>query len=285
MSRTVAIVSKPAKPELFQIAPQLIEWFRSRNYRVILDSVTAMYVAADNPVERTQIANHNPNFVIVLGGDGTLLSAARAVSHADVPILGVNLGSLGFLTEIPVAELYTTLQSVDNGDFSTESRSMLHVELMRDGESMASLEALNDAVINKTALARLVDFDLYIDKTFVSGYKADGVIISTPTGSTAYSLAAGGPILMPSVDGFVIAPVCPHSLTHRPLVVRDSLEVEVVIRNVAEEAFLSIDGQVGMPVLTGDRLVCRKSLHRVKLIRMRKTFFEILRTRLAWGQR
>jgi NAD+ kinase len=223
--------------------------------------------------------------VVVLGGDGTLLSAARAVARANVPILGVNLGSLGFLTEVPLGELYETLEAVDQNRCAFEKRSMLHCDLFRDGQIAASYEALNDAVANKTAIARLVSFDLYLDQVFVSNYKADGVIISTPTGSTAYSLAAGGPILMPSVDAFVINPVCPHSLTHRPLVVRDSIEICLVVQSAGEEAFLSIDGQVGLPLQDGDRILCRRSQHQTTLLRMRKTFFDVLRTKLKLGMR
>jgi NAD+ kinase len=222
---------------------------------------------------------------VVLGGDGTLLSAARAVASTDVPIIAVNLGSLGFLTEVPLSELYTTLDAVDAGECPLETRSMLRCQLVRNGECLSEYDALNDAVVNKSAISRLVSFDLYVEGVYVSNYLADGVIVSTPTGSTAYSLAAGGPILTPSVDGFVISPVCPHSLTHRPVVVRDTAEIEVVCRHVAEDAFLSIDGQVGMPILDGDRIVCRKSPYRMRLLRMRKAFFEVLRTKLKWGQR
>ena len=162
---------------------------------------------------------------------------------------------------------------------------MLHCELVREGEAVAAFDALNDAVVNHSAIARLVSFDLYIEQNFVSSYLADGVIVATPTGSTAYSLAAGGPILTPSVDAFIVTPVCPHSLTHRPLVVRDTAQVEIICRSVDHDAFLSIDGQVGVPISDGDSVVCTKSKHGVRLLRMRKTFFEVLRNKLKWGQR
>jgi len=281
---SAAIISKPDKPELSRLVPEVLNWLTHRKYQVYLDDESAMYAPGYEVVPRSQIADRSPDFVLVLGGDGTLLSAARAVSHKEIPIVAVNLGSLGFLTEVTLPELYPTLEAVDQHLCPMEIRGMIHCQLVRQQECAAEWDALNDAVVNKGTIARLVSFDLYVEHTFVSNYKADGVIISTPTGSTAYAMAAGGPILMPSVDGFVITPVCPHSLAHRPLVVRDTAEIEVVCRNGDQDAFLSIDGQVGMPIQDGDRVVCRKSLHRVKLLRMRKTFFEVLRTKLKWGQ-
>lgn len=294
--KTVAIVSKPDKPELAHLIPEVLNWFREHGYQVVLDAETTAYlpsnafaVAPDDAtprrVERTQIGEKKPDFVLVLGGDGTLLSAARAVSPASIPIMGVNLGSLGFLTEVPLSELYDTLQALDEQRCAFEKRAMVHCRLMRDGQLLARYDALNDAVVNKSAIARLVSFDLYLDQVFVSNYKADGVIISTPTGSTAYALAAGGPILMPSVDAFVIVPVCPHSLTHRPLVVKDTVEITILVKSAGEEAFLSIDGQVGVPLNDEDRIICRKSEYATTLLRMRKTFFDVLRTKLKLGMR
>ncbi len=284
--KSAAIVSKPSKPELQQIVPELLQWFGRHDYQVWLDRETAEYAPAQPAVDRDQIAVQRPDFVVVLGGDGTLLSAARAVALAGIPILGINLGSLGFLTEVPLDELYSTLEALRENRCAIESRSMLHCNLVRDGALVAHYDALNDAVVNKSAIARLASFDLYIDAAFVTNYKADGLIVSTPTGSTAYSLAASGPILMPNVDTFVVTPVCPHSLTHRPLVVRDSARIEVLIRCTDKEVYLSIDGQVGMPVCDGDRLTCRKSEHSVKLLRLAdRNFFDVLRAKLKWGER
>ena len=283
--KTVGIISKPDKPELLELVPEVLKWFEQRGYRTVLDDETATYAPGRPSVERTAIGDHSPKFVLVLGGDGTLLSAARAVAEAKVPILGVNLGSLGFLTEVPLSELYGTLEAVDRGGCAVEVRSMVSCRLVRKEETVAEFHALNDAVINKSAIARLVNFDLYLDKVFVSNYKADGVIVSTPTGSTAYSLAAGGPILMPSVDALVINPVCPHSLTHRPLVVRDTVEIMLDVQSSGEEAFLSIDGQVGVPLEDHDQVICRKSKYSCTLLRMRKTFFDVLRTKLKLGMR
>lgn len=284
--KSAAIISKPAKPELATILPDILSWFRKHGYRLYVDRETANYVSdGAEIVSRGQIGEKRPDFALVLGGDGTLLSAARAVAHQGVPILAVNLGSLGFLTEVPLAEMYSTLEAVNQGDCPMEQRSVIHCQLFRNEECLIQHFALNDVVLNKSAISRLVEFDLRIDGHVVFGYKADGVIVSTPTGSTAYSLAAGGPILMPSVDAFVVTPVCPHSLTHRPLVVSDHAKIELLVETGGEEAFLSIDGQVGMPVLQGDRVVCEKASHKVKLIRVRRTFFDVLRSKLKWGQR
>jgi NAD+ kinase len=284
-SKSVGIISKPAKPELAQILPPLYAWFREHDYNVVIDRETAIYSAGPEVVERKEMASRSLDFVVVLGGDGTLLSSARVVAQRGIPVLGVNLGSLGFLTEVPLPELYQALDEVDQKRASIESRSLVNCELLRAGKSIMSYSALNDVIVNKSALARLNAYDLYIDKAFVTTYKADGLIVSTPTGSTAYSMAAGGPILTPSVDAFVITPVSPHSLTHRPLVVRDSVEVEIVVKTGEEEAYLSVDGQVGMPVRDDDKVVCRKAEYKVQLLRIRRAFFEVLRTKLKWGQR
>src|SRR5207302_8122854 len=178
-----------------------------------------------------------------------------------------------------------TLQEIEKNCCNVETRSMVHCELVRKDSQIAQYDARNDVVVGQGTIARLNHCDVYIDGNFVSSYQADSLIVSTPTGSTAYSLAAGGPILMPSVDAFVITPVSAHSLTHRALVVRDSSEIEILVRTGTEEAYLSIDGQVGMPLYDSDRIVCRKSENKVQLLRVRKTFFDVLRTKLKWGQR
>jgi NAD+ kinase len=283
--KSAAIVSKPDKPELATVVPELVAWLRAHHYEVVVDRETAAYAAGATVVDRSEMVNHSLNFVVVLGGDGTLLAAARAVAKACIPILGVNLGSLGFLTEVPLDQLYSTLSAIDEGHCETESRSMVHCEVMRANASVAKYDALNDVVVGKSTIARLNHCDVYVDHVFVSSYKADSLIVSSPTGSTAYSLAAGGPILMPSVAAFVITPVSAHALTHRPLVVRDTSEIEIVVKTGEEEAYLSIDGQVGMPMYDGDRILCRKSENCVQLLRLQKTFFDVLRTKLKWGQR
>jgi NAD+ kinase len=283
--KTAAIISKPANPDLHQLVPEVLLWFAEHKFHVVMDEETAAYSPKGEVVSRREIAAKKPEFALVLGGDGTLLSAARAISREGIPMLAVNLGSLGFLTEVPLDDLFQTLELVNSGECPIEPRSVLECRLMRGGKCQETYFALNDVVVNKSAIARLVGFDLFIDDAFVLEYKADGVIVATPTGSTAYSLAAGGPVLMPDVNTFVITPVCPHALTHRPLVVRDSAEVRIVVKSDQEQAFLTIDGQVGIPVERDDRVYCRKAQHAVKLFRMRKTFFDVLRSKLKWGQR
>jgi NAD+ kinase len=283
--RAAAIMSKPSKPELARILPPLFEWLKKHQYQVLIDRETSVYVKGQQVLTRAEMASRPLDLVIVLGGDGTLLSAARSVAKAGIPVLGVNLGSLGFLTEIPLPDLYPTLEALETGCCNIEPRTMLYCRLIRSGSEVAAYHALNDVVVSKSAIARLNEFDLYIDQEFVSAYKADGLIVSTPTGSTAYSMAAGGPILMPSAGAFVVTPVSPHSLTHRALVVRDSATIEIVVKTGEEEAYLSVDGQIGMPLHDGDRISCRKSDHKVNLLRVKKTFFDVLRTKLKWGQR
>jgi NAD+ kinase len=283
--KSVAIISKPSKPELGSILPELLGWFRQHGYTIYIDQQTGQYIGGEEVVTRKDLGTKHPDFALVLGGDGTLLSAARAVASEGVPILAVNLGSLGFLTEVPIYEMYPTLEAVDAGDCPVEERAVIDCKVLRGDETIGHHYALNDVVINKSAISRLVDFDLLIDGAFVFRYKADGVIIATPTGSTAYSLAAGGPVLMPAVESFVVTPVCPHALTHRPLVVTDKAQIEVRVETGAEESFLSIDGQVGIPLRQGDRVLCHRAAHNVKLMRVRRTFFDVLRNKLKWGQR
>lgn len=283
--KSAAIISKPGKAELATILPNLLDWFRQHHYEIVVDKETAPFAPGQQVVERDQLSTRALNFVLVLGGDGTLLAAARAVAKAGIPVLGVNLGSLGFLTEVPLENLYPVLQSIEDNRGVVETRSMVHCDVIRQGACIARFDAVNDVVIGKGTIARLNHCEVYVDRTFVSSYQADSLIVSTPTGSTAYSLAAGGPILMPSVEAFVITPVSAHSLTHRPLVVRDEAEIEIVAKTGNDEAYLSVDGQLGMPLRDGDRLQCRKSALRVRLLRTDANFFDVLRTKLKWGQR
>ncbi len=285
LAKTVAIISKPDRPELSEVLPKLEKWLEEHGYAVIMDQESAAYFQASKVMARTELGTRSPGLALVLGGDGTLLSAARAVSRAGTLILGVNLGTLGFLTELPISDLYPALDEIDRGHYVVDPRSMLSCSLVRNGEAVVKHEALNDVVVSKSAISRLNHFELYVDSEFVSSYKADGVIIATPTGSTAYSLGAGGPILKPDVAAFVITPVSPHGLTHRPVVVRDTVEIEVQVKTGQEEAYLSLDGQVGMPVRDGDSVRCFKAEHPAQLLRFQKTFFEVLSTKLKWGER
>jgi len=283
--KTVAIVSKPGRPELREVLPALEKWLQQRKYAVIMDQESAAYFSASDVVPRTELAARSPDLALVLGGDGTLLSATRAVAKAGTLILGINLGTLGFMTELAMADLYPALEAIEKERYIVDIRSMLSGSLIRGGKTLATHEALNEVVVSKSAIARLNHFELFVNAEFVSSYRADALIIATPTGSTAYSLGAGGPILNPDVDAFVITPVSPHGLTHRPVVVRDTVEIEIHVKTGKEEAYLSFDGQVGLPARDGDIVRCVKAEHQARLLRFQKTFFEVLATKLKWGER
>ncbi len=284
-SKVAAIISRPARPEVAGIVPELLGWLRGHGYQVIVDPETAKYSDGQKEVLRSEMSAQPLDLVIVLGGDGTLLSAVRATAAVDVPLLGVNLGSLGFLTDVPLASLFPMLDAIAQGSAAVEQRSLMQCDLLRDEKILGTYMAFNDAVVNKTALARLNNYDLFVDGVFVSSYRADGMIVATPTGSTAYSLSAGGPVLMPSVKAFVVTPVAPHSLTHRPLVVPDSAVVEIRLRSDEEVAYLSLDGQPGLDLKDGDKVRCRRSEHSVSLFRTSADFFHVLRSKLKWGER
>jgi NAD+ kinase len=283
--KVAAIISRPARPEVARTVPELLRWLQAHGYQVIVDPETAKYSSGQEEVLRSQMSSRHLDLVVVLGGDGTLLSAVRDTAATDAPLLGVNLGSLGFLTDVPLASLFTMLDQIAQGRADVEQRSLMQCDLMRGGEILGSYKAFNDVVVNKTALARLNNYDLFVDKAFVSSYRADGMIVATPTGSTAYSLSAGGPVVMPTVNAFVITPVAPHSLTHRPLVVPDSAVIEILLRSDEEVAYLSLDGQPGFDLKDGDRVRCRRSEHKVSLFRTDADFFHVLRTKLKWGER
>jgi NAD+ kinase len=278
-------MSRPDRAEVAKILPGLFTWLVDHGYRIIIDQQTGKYIDGLEVMPRAQMASEKLDLVIVLGGDGTLLSAARVTAAVDVPLLGVNLGHLGFLTEVPPESLYTMLEGIAQGEAVIESRCLMQCDLLRGDEVRSSYLVFNDAVVNKTAVARLNTYDLYVDKALVASYRADGMIVATPTGSTAYSLSAGGPVLMPTVRAFVITPVSPHSLTHRPLVVPDSVEIEILLRSAEEVAYLSLDGQPGLDLSDGDRVRCRRSEHDVNLFRTGSDFFQILRSKLKWGER
>jgi NAD+ kinase len=284
-AKAVAIISKPDKAQLADVVPGLMQWLRTHKYKIVVDRETEPYASEAEAVDRENIGLQPLAFAIVLGGDGTLLSAARALAKTGVPIVGVNLGSLGFLTEVPLGQLYATLQDIEESKHHLEVRSMVRCEVIRKESVAASYDALNDVVVGKGGIARLSHLDVFVDKVLVSGYQADSLIIATPTGSTAYSLAAGGPVLMPNVNALLIVPVSAHSLTHRPVVVPDTSTIELSVDVETAEAYLSVDGQVGMPLIGGDRVVCRKSAYFVSLLRMHGTFFDVLRTKMRWGQR
>jgi len=284
--KRASIISKHGKPELARLVPEVAGWLVEHDYTITVDAVGREFWPDAEVAEREDVVKEKPDFVVVLGGDGTLLSTARNVARAGIPILGVNLGSLGFLTEIRKDEIAQALEAVDAGRCELSSRAMLHCRVCRNGKCVADYDALNDLVMNQRAVARITDFEVRVNGIFVSQYRADGLIIATPTGSTAYSLAAGGPILSPEVPGFVITPVASHALTNRPLVVRDTAIIEVSLTVTREQAYLSVDGQQGEPLEEGDVVECRKSEFSVKLFKFPdRSFFHVLRTKLKWGER
>jgi NAD+ kinase len=280
-----AIIAKPNVPLAATLLPELTAWLQQRNIRYRLDEVAAAYLGAGDGLPRERVTD-DVHLVIVLGGDGTLISAARSLGSRQVPLFAVNLGNLGFLTTITAEELYPELELVLQGDFRLGLRRMLQCRLERNGKTIASYAALNDAVITKASIARMIDVEVQVDDHFVSRFRADGLIISTPTGSTAYSLSAGGPIVFPSVEALLITPICPHMLTHRPVLVPEHSHIQIRNRALDSDAYLTIDGQTGTPLLEGDIVLCESSQHHVHLVRPRRTlFFDVLRQKLKWGER
>jgi NAD+ kinase len=283
--KVVGVISKPGIPHASAILSELVAWWKERGVETRLDHESARYLNSTGGLPRDQVPE-GAQLVIVLGGDGTLLAAARALAGREIPILPVNFGGLGFLTAITLDQLYPELECALCGEQRVVPRRMLHGEVVRDGKTVASYEALNDIVIGKTQIARMIDLETYVDSQYVSTFKADGLIIATPTGSTAYSLSAGGPILFPAVAALCITPVCPHMLTNRPVLVPDTSVIEIVCKAPRTEAYLTIDGQVGEPLIENDRVVCRSSQHQVHLIRPPNMFFfDVLRQKLKWGER
>ena len=283
--KRVGITSKPNKSEVRDLALPLISWLRERGIEVVIDEETAANLGSDHScISRTDMAQID--LAIVLGGDGTFLATARALHGRAVPMLAVNLGGLGFLTVVTRDELFPALEAVLAGQVRTELRVQIEAEVLRGNQQAGSFVALNDVVLNKGALARVLDFDVRVDGQFVSTYKADGLIVSTPTGSTAYSLAAGGPVIAPTVRAFIITPICAHTLTNRPIVIRDTATIEVEVKVVEESVYFTVDGQVGMEVRSEDRVRMKKSSSAVEIVQpLTKSYFEILRQKLKWGER
>jgi len=284
--KRVGITSKPKKAEVWEVVPSLIQWFRDRQIEVFVDKETAATLdGREKSLTRNEMSGQ-VDLIVVLGGDGTLLATARALNRKPVPLLAVNLGGLGFLTVITREELFATLELVLAGNLSTERRVQIEAEIVRADEVIASYLALNDAVLNKGAIARVLDFDVWIDNKFISTYKSDGLIVSTPTGSTAYSLAAGGPVIIPSVAAFIVTPICAHTLTNRPIVLPDSATIEVAVKSQRESVYLTVDGQVGIALRSDDTVRIKKAASHVELIQSpHKSYFEILRQKLKWGER
>ncbi len=281
----VAVFAKPQKPEVSRVAPELVAWLLQRGHPVLMDEETA--AALGQSSFQADWAKVHPRLAIVLGGDGTLLRVARLLRAAGAyatPILGINLGTLGFLAEVSIPDIYRNLEAVFSNCCFYDVRTVLTTEVWRGPQCISRMDALNDIVVSKGAIARIIEFEVRIDQATVAHYRADGLIVATPTGSTAYSLSAGGPILHPSVDAFVINPICPHALTNRPLIIKDSSIVEIFMQKTVEPTYLTTDGQSGLALQTGDRVLCRKSEHTATLVRLPdRSFFDVLRNKLKWG--
>jgi len=301
----VAIVSKPLKTELNHLLPELVEWLREHHFEPVVDRESASYIVGAAAAcrglsgskvggievrDRPDLPAAKPSLVIVLGGDGTLLAVGRIFAPTDTPILSVNLGSLGFLTEVRLSSLYPTLEGWCDNCCTIDARTMLHAELWRDGKNISSFEAVNDIVLSKSSIARMAEFGIELDGMLAARFRADGVIVATPTGSTAYTLAANGPIMVPGVDALVITPICPHLLTLRPMVVPGSADLTLRMEGpkggLPNPTILTVDGQQAVDLQLGDELRCHRSEYTVKLVRLGGNgFFDALRSKLKWGER
>lgn len=283
--RTIGIFSRPRREQLFVVVPPLLKWLEARGIKTALDEETAAALPTGSKGQPRAAVADSSQLLLVLGGDGTMLAAARLAAPRCIPILPVNMGSLGFLTSFTLDELYPALEETLAGNSSVSQRVMLQAELVRSGSVVESQSALNDVVIHKGALARMIQLELSINSDFVCRYRADGLIVSSPTGSTAYSLSAGGPIVHPAVEAFIITPISPHMLTDRPLVVRDYCCVEVKMNGDAESVYLTLDGQRGVPLEPTDILRVQRAKEHLQLIQPpKKPYFEILRNKLKWGE-
>jgi len=283
--RTCGIITKRNKPEALSLTREIAGWLCARGMKVLVEKEVAETAGCADYVLRDEIPSR-ADLLIVLGGDGTLLSVARLSRVESIPVLGINLGGLGFLTEISKEETFPVLEKIIAGDFETEQRLMLRATIYRQGEIIGESTVLNDIVINKGVLARIIDLETYIDGAYLTTFKSDGLILATPTGSTAYSLAAGGPIVYPSLNSIIVNPICPHTITNRPLVVPDTATVKVILKTTNQNVHITLDGQVGMSLQGGDVVEANKAPGYIQLIRSPyNTYFELLRTKLRWGER
>ncbi len=283
--KTIGIISRPRRSILAEIVPNLLLWLKERGVTTLLDSETATPVNhAELGKTRHDIAMH-ADLLLVLGGDGTLLAAAREAAAHGIPILPINLGGLGFLTSFTIEELYPALEQALEGCAPVSERVMLLAERLHNGEILTQQRVLNEAVVHKGTLARMIELELFIDDDFVCRYRADGLIVATPTGSTAYSMSANGPIVHPAVEATLVTPICPHTLSDRPIVVPDISKIELRMGENTDSVFLTMDGQTGVPLQLEDRVRITRAAERLKLIHPpNKSYFEILRNKLNWGK-
>ncbi|HEY3198055.1 MAG TPA: NAD(+)/NADH kinase [Nitrospirales bacterium] len=279
----IGILIKPGFTEAKTLLQQLVPWLKSRGRIPLLDPLSAELVGEDTSYPKREMAAL-ADLLVVLGGDGTMLAAARLLESRAIPILGVNTGGLGFLTEVTPDEIYKALESVFENAYTVEERLMLRSRITRHGQQVGGASVLNDVVLSKGTLTRMVQMEIRINSQFVTGLRGDGLIISTPTGSTAYSLSSGGPILNPSVHAVILTPICPHTLTNRPIVIPQDARIEIFISSREEGAMATFDGQVGIALRHEDMIEVGASDHYAKLIRFpERTFYEVLRKKLKWG--
>ena len=288
--KRVGIVLKPHQPQALQTICELTIWLGQRHIELVggpeiererIEHETGCAVSSVEP----DLLAEAVDLILVLGGDGTMIATARMIGDEEVPVLGVNYGSLGYLTEFRIEELYTALESILAGNYRLDRRVMLSVELQRPDGSLMRNRVLNDVVINKSALARIIEIETYLNQQFVNSFRADGLIVSTPTGSTAYNLSAGGPVIFPSMNAVVITPICPFTLSNRPIVVPDDAVIELVMKTDQEDVALTLDGQVGFPLGVEDRVLIRKSKTTFNLIQpSNRNYFDVLRDKLRWGR-
>jgi NAD+ kinase len=281
----IGIISRPRRSNLAVVVPPLLHWLAARGLQISYDTETAGALEdSAKGLGREEVAEQS-DLLLVLGGDGTLLAAAKVAAPLGIPILPINMGSLGFLTSFTLEEMYPALEETLAGLLPSSERVMLDVELQREGAVIERQTVANEAVINKGALARMIDLELLIDAEFVCRYRVDGLIVATPTGSTAYSLSAGGPIVHPAVESWVITPICPHTLSDRPVVIRDDSTVDIHLSTGTESVFLTLDGQTGIPMQPADKVRMKRAEERLKLIQpQKKSYFEILHSKLKWGE-
>ncbi|PYS22182.1 MAG: NAD(+) kinase [Acidobacteria bacterium] len=288
--KRIGVVVKPHQPDALETLCQLTTWLSGRGITIVgvpeiererIEHQTGCRVEV---LDDAELAKH-VDLILVLGGDGTMIATSRMVGDTEVPVIGVNYGGLGYLAEFPLEELFPALEGVLNGDYTIQQRLMLSVELWRGEELVTRNRVLNDVVVNKSALARIIEIEAYLNQQFVNLFRADGLIVATPTGSTAYNLSAGGPIIFPSMNGVVITPICPFTLSNRPIVVPDDSMIEVRLMTENEEVALTLDGQVGFPLQAGDRAVIRKSKTSFNLVQPpNRNYFDVLRNKLKWGR-
>jgi NAD+ kinase len=281
----IGIVSKPGREDSPALLAKLLPWLEARGVSYSLDRVTARYLGREGGFDRAAL-DEEFDLMVVLGGDGTLLSVARGVGTRETPLLAVNMGGLGFMMTTGPGEIFPVLEDALAGRFEVQCRSVLEAKVLRGGAPIASYLALNDVVVNKAAIARLLQLEIFIDDEFMCTYRADGLIVSTPTGSTAYSLAAGGPIMLPPVEALCVTPICPHTLSNRPVVVPQHAHIRVVFQGGDETTYMTVDGQVGLNLQIGDVIETQKAAHCVRVVQPRNVrFFDVLRSKMHWGER